>query len=66
MLQIILIVMTVSASGERKTTGIAFDNPTNCYAAASHMLETIAGDFENLGLLSASVGCLVRPAQRPA
>lgn len=66
MLQVILVVITISAGGDKKMTGIGFESIEGCYGAASLFLETVAADFENLGMREVSAACLIRPFPKPA
>jgi hypothetical protein len=41
MLQIILVVLTVSVGGERRMTGLEFGDLESCYVAAHRMMEVV-------------------------
>jgi hypothetical protein len=66
MLQIILVVLTVSVGGERRMTGLEFGDLESCYVAAHRMMEVVMEDFDNLGFASASAACMVRTKANPA
>jgi hypothetical protein len=67
MLQIILVVITISAGGERKLNGIGgFEDLESCFSAARHFMEVVTSDFDDLGMREVSAACMVRRPQRPA
>ncbi len=67
MLQIVLVVMTLSAGDDQpKPHVIPFQDIASCNAASAQLSETIVRDFENLGLKWASVACAIRLNADPA
>lgn len=65
-LQVILVLITLTVDGERRSTNIEQEDISHCYGAAHELLQTIARDFEPLGLRSASAACFIRVKPRPA
>lgn len=68
MLQIILVVVTVSAlTGEKKQTAIGgWDDMASCFAEAQHFMEAANEVFEDGTYARVSAGCLLRRQDKPA
>lgn len=65
-LQVVLLVTTVTIGGERATRGVEFENIPACYQAAQDLMGQVAENFEDFGMKTVAAGCMIRIKGEPA